>query len=158
MPGRKCVISYALWRDIAVTLAGPIGPPEVLPEAILDFDLFCARQDWQPVFYETPEETAPAYRAAGFRTFKVAEDACIDLRTFTVSGGKFQNLRTALNKIRKAGWRYEWFRGSALEPSLQASLRAISEEWLSTRRHRSDDCSAPSRRVAEARRTLRDLR
>ena len=22
---RKCVISYALWRDIAVTLAGPIG-------------------------------------------------------------------------------------------------------------------------------------
>ena len=130
---RKCVISYALWRDIAVTLAGPIGPAEVLPEAILDFDLFCARQDWQPVFYEIPEETAPVYRIAGFRTFKVAEDACIDLKAFTVSGGKFQNLRTALNKIRKAGWRYEWFRGSALDPSLQASLRAISDEWLSAR-------------------------
>ena len=99
----------------------------------MDFDLFCARQDWQPVFYETPEETAPAYRTAGFRTFKVAEDACIDLKAFTVSGGKFQNLRTALNKIRKAGWRYEWFCGGALEPSLQASLRAISDEWLSAR-------------------------
>ena len=130
---RKCVTSYALWRDIAVTLAGPIGPPELLPEAILDFDLFCARQDWRPVFYETPEETAPAYRTAGFRTFKVAEDAHIDLKAFTVSGGKFQNLRTALNKVRKAGWRYECFHGSALEPSLQASLRAISDEWLSAR-------------------------
>jgi phosphatidylglycerol lysyltransferase len=130
---RKCVTSYALWRDIAVTLAGPIGPPELLPEAILDFDLFCARQDWRPVFYETPEETAPAYRTAGFRTFKVAEDARIDLKAFTVSGGKFQNLRTALNKVRKAGWRYECFHGSALEPSLQASLRAISDEWLSAR-------------------------
>ena len=130
---RKCVISYALWRDIAVTLADPIGPPELMPEAILDFDLFCARQDWQPVFYEAPEETASAYRTAGFRTFKVAEDARIDLKAFTVSGGKFQNLRTALNKIRKAGWRYEWFHGSALEPSLQASLRAISDEWLSAR-------------------------
>ena len=130
---RKCVISYALWRDVAVTLADPVGPPEVLPEAILDFDLFCARQDWRPVFYETPEETAPVYRTAGFRTFKVAEDACIDLKAFTVSGGKFQNLRTALNKVRKAGWRFEWFRGSALELSLQASLRAISDEWLSAR-------------------------
>ncbi len=130
---RRCVISFALWRDIAVTLADPIGPPEVVPEAILDFDLFCAKQDWRPVFYETPEESAQAYRAAGFRTFKVAEDACIDLKAFTVSGGKLQNLRTSLNKIRKAGWRYEWFRGSALEPPLQASLRAISDEWLSAR-------------------------
>jgi phosphatidylglycerol lysyltransferase len=130
---RKCVISYALWRDVAVTLADPIGPPEVLPEAILDFDLFCARQDWQPVFYETPGETTPIYRTAGFRTFKVAEDACIDLKAFTVAGGKFQNLRTALNKIRKAGWRYEWFRGGELEPPLQASLRDISDEWLSAR-------------------------
>ncbi len=131
--GRKCVISYALWRDVAVTLADPIGPPEVLPEAILDFDHFCARQDWRPVFYETSEETVPVYRNAGFRTFKVAEDACIDLKAFTVSGGKFQNLRTALNKVRKAGYRFEWFRGSALKPSLQASLRSISDEWLSAR-------------------------
>ena len=130
---RKCVISYALWRNIAVTLAGPIGPSEVLREAILDFDLFCARQDWQPIFYETQEETGPAYRTAGFRTFKVAEEAYIDLKAFTISGGKFQNLRTALNKIRKAGWRYEWFSGSALEPKLQTSLRAISDEWLSAR-------------------------
>jgi phosphatidylglycerol lysyltransferase len=127
------VISYALWRDIAVTLASPIGPRDVLTEAIVDFDQFCARQDWQPVFYETREETVPFYRSAGFRTFKVAEDARIDLRTFTVSGGRFQNLRTALNKIRKSGGRFEWFRGDSLEPTLAAALRAISDEWLSAR-------------------------
>jgi phosphatidylglycerol lysyltransferase len=126
---QRCVISYALWRDIA----DPIGPPEHLLEAVRDFDLFCARQDWQPVFYEVPDETANVYRAAGLRTFKVAEDACIDLKAFTVAGGKFQNLRTAQNKIRKAAWRYEWFRGISLEPALETSLRAISDEWLSTR-------------------------
>jgi phosphatidylglycerol lysyltransferase len=130
---QRCVISFALWRDIAVTLADPIGPPELLREAILDFDLFCALQDWQPVFYEVPDEAANLYRAAGLRTFKVAEDACIDLKAFTVAGGKFQNLRTALNKIRKTGWRFEWFRGSDLDSALQASLRAVSDEWLSTR-------------------------
>jgi phosphatidylglycerol lysyltransferase len=130
---RTCVTPYALWRDFAVTLANPIGPPDALPHAIADFDAFCKRQDWQPTFYEVPETSAPTFRDAGFRTFKVAEDACIDLRAFSLSGGKFQNLRSARNKVRKSGWRYDCFSGDALEPSLRESLQAISSDWLASR-------------------------
>ena len=157
---RRCVISYALWRDVAVTLADPVGPPGVLSEAILDFDLFCAKPGLAPVFYETPEESAQTYRAAGFRTFKVAEDACIDLKAFTSPGGKFQNLRTSLNKIRKTGWRYEWFRRQRVgvlrckPPSCHFRRMAFHAA-----RHRNDVRPRLFHaRVASARRTLRPFR
>ena len=130
---RTCVTPYALWRDFAVTLANPIGPRDALPHAIADFVAFCNRQDWQPAFYEVPETSALTFREAGFRTFKVAEDACIDLRAFSLAGGKFQNLRSARNKVRKSGWRYDCFSGDALEPSLRESLQAISADWLASR-------------------------
>lgn len=129
----KSVVSYAIWRDVAVTLGDPVGAPESCRAAILEFVAFCARQDWVPVFYEVRGDFLDAYRQAGFRVFKVAEDARIDLRGFALAGRKFQNLRTAHNKIAKSGWKAEWHAGRSLPASLHAQLASISDEWLAAR-------------------------
>lgn len=133
----NCVVSYALWRDIAVTLADPIGPAVAIPAAIRAFKEFCTSQDWIPVFYEVRETHLPAYRAAGFRTFKIAEDARLDLASFSLSGKKFQNLRTAQNKIQKSGMTFSWHKGNDLESKLRTRLAVISHEWL-TERHATE--------------------
>lgn len=126
-------VSYAIWRDVAVTLGDPVGAPESCREAILEFTAFCARQDWVPVFYEVRSDYLDVYRTADFRIFKVAEDARLDLVAFSLAGGKFQNLRTAHNKATKSGWRVEWHAGRSLPPQLHAELAAISTEWLQAR-------------------------
>ena len=59
------VIPYVRSANFAVALADPIGPPRCVPHAIVDFVLFCRRQDWEPVFYLAKEELIPALQKSG---------------------------------------------------------------------------------------------
>lgn len=127
------LVSYAIWRDVAVTLGDPVGPPAAAAAAVAEFAVFCTRQDWHPVFYEVRGDHLEAYRAAGFRLFKVAEDARIPLGGFALAGRKFQNLRTAQNKAAKSGWTLDWMPGAALPESVHSELAPISAEWLAAR-------------------------
>lgn len=129
----RAAVAYALWRDVAVTLGDPIGPPDSRHTAIMEFANFCARQGWIPVFYEVRADHLDAYRAAGFRIFKVAEDARLDMPKFSLAGRKFQNLRTAHNKAVKSDWRITWHAGASLPHALHAELASISTEWLQAR-------------------------
>lgn len=127
------VVVYALWRDVAVTLTDPIGPKENRETVIEAFTRFCVEQDWHPVFYEVSAETLELYHKTGFSTFKVAEDARIRLADFTLQGGKFQNLRTALNKARKTGTTFLWYDGAKIDLKMEAQMQAISNEWLQSK-------------------------
>ena len=124
------VVVYALWRDVAVTLTDPIGPKANRDEVIEAFERFCVEQDWMTVFYEVGAETLNLYHERGFSTFKVAEDARIRLSEFSLQGGKFQNLRTAINKAKKTGISFQWYDGTAINLKLEAQMQAISHEWL----------------------------
>jgi phosphatidylglycerol lysyltransferase len=128
------VVAYALWRDQAVVLASPIGPPELLPEAIRDFRAFCVRQDWRPVFSQFPAEHRIHYEQQGMCILKVAENARLDLDGFRLAGGKFQKIRTACNRARKSGLAVRWY-GAGVAPNdvLEEELSAISSEWLATK-------------------------
>lgn len=131
--GSGCVVSYALWRNMAVTLADPVGRDDLVAEGISAFIRFCAVQDWTPVFYEIREQYLPVYRDHGFRVFKIGEDARIDVAGFSLAGKRFQNLRTSRNKIEKSGMHFSWHRGGELGRDLYLRLRAISREWLKAR-------------------------
>lgn len=129
----RALVAYAVWRDVAVVLGDPVGPPEAAAAAISDFSEFCTRQDWRPVFYTVRPDFLLSYRDCGFRTFKIAEDSRINLPGFTLAGRKFQNLRTACNKAVKSGWRVVWFEGRFLPADLQRQLVEISDAWIVAR-------------------------
>jgi lysylphosphatidylglycerol synthetase-like protein (DUF2156 family) len=125
------VIAFALWRDFAVTLADPIGPATHKRSALVEFITFCRRNDWQPVFYEISQEIRDACETLGFASFKIAEDARIDLDQFKLDGKKFQRHRTALNHAKKYGWQFRWYDpGERIDHGLEAQLRLVSDEWL----------------------------
>ncbi len=128
------VVAYALWRNIAVALACPIGPPEEKEEAIRAFRTFCAQQEWKPVFSQFPAEHLAHYEAQGMAALKIAEDARLDLGAFSLQGGKFQNIRTACNKARKAGMTVRWYGGERqVEEAVEEQLAEISGEWLAAK-------------------------
>lgn len=124
-------IAYALWRKYAVALADPVCAAEARPEMISAFALYCARQDWQPLFYCAHVNNRHLYEEAGFVIVKVGEDARLDAADFKLEGGKFQNLRTARNKARKNGLTYQWYDATpAPDYGLEAQLQLLSQDWL----------------------------
>lgn len=131
--GGGALVSYALWRDMAVTLGDPVGPPAKVRAAIAEFIAFCARQDWCPVFYQVRSDYLKEYRAAGFRIFKIAEDSRIDVSGLSLAGRKFQGLRTAHNKMSKQGWSVQWLEGRSLPAGVLNELAEISSAWLAAR-------------------------
>lgn len=128
-PSGQSVIAYVPKGRGAIALGDPIGPASDRTEAILGFQQFCDRNDWQPAFYQTLSDDLEIYRSLGFQTLKIGEEAVVDLNTFTLEGKPGKNLRTAMNKLTKQGYRVTFYPPPIAEPLLQ-ELRAISDQWL----------------------------
>ena len=132
--GNTSVVAYALWRNWAVTLADPIGPAEQMRETAQAFMAFCRRQDWRTLFYEVSSDYLETYRELGMSTFKIAEDSRINVADFSLQGGKFQNIRTAINGARKQGLSFYWYDGLTIQHELESQLEEVSREWLAEKK------------------------
>lgn len=128
-PSGKSTIAYVPKGRGAIALGDPIGPQEDRKEAILGFQEFCDRNDWYPAFYQTLPDDLEMYSNLGFRVVQIGEEAIVDLKTFTLKGKANQNLRTAINRLTKAGHQVE-FHEPPLSLELMRKLKFVSDEWL----------------------------
>jgi phosphatidylglycerol lysyltransferase len=130
-PSGRSVIAYAQKGRGAIALGDPIGPLDDRREAIIGFQQFCVRNDWLPVFYQTLPDDLALYKAAGFQVLQIGEEAIVDLHTFTLEGKAGKNLRTAVNKLTKAGHKVDFYL-PPIATDLLKELRTVSDEWLQT--------------------------
>jgi phosphatidylglycerol lysyltransferase len=135
---QQSFVAYSLWRNFAVCLVGPVGPPGVWPAATREFLRFCRLQDWEPVFYPARAELRSVFTQCGPRGFKIGEDARLSIIDFDLKGNRFQNLRTARNKARKEGKTFRWYQpgDGAIDYGLEAQLKLLSDEWLKRKQGR----------------------
>ncbi|MBF2076221.1 MAG: bifunctional lysylphosphatidylglycerol flippase/synthetase MprF [Synechococcales cyanobacterium C42_A2020_086] len=130
-PSGRSVIAYVQKGRGAIALGDPIGPSDDRREAIIGFQQFCVRNDWLPAFYQTLPDDLALYKAAGFQVLQIGEEAIVDLHTFTLEGKAGKNLRTAVNKLTKAGHKVEFYL-PPIATGLLKELRTVSDEWLQT--------------------------
>jgi phosphatidylglycerol lysyltransferase len=128
-PSGKSTIAYVPKGRGAIALGDPIGPQEDRKEAILGFQEFCDRNDWYPAFYQTLPDDIEMYYSLGFRVVQIGEEAIVDLTTFTLKGKANQNLRTAINRLTKAGHQVK-FHEPPLSLELMRKMKFVSDEWL----------------------------
>ena len=135
---QQSFVAYSLWRNFAVCLVGPVGPPGLRLNATRDFLRFCTLQDWEPVFYPARNELRSIFAQCGLKSFKVGEDARLSVANFNLKGGEFQNLRTARNKARKEGKSLCWYQpgDGPFDYGLEAQLKLLSDEWLKKKKGR----------------------
>ncbi len=130
----RCVVVYARWRNFAVTLGDPIGVEAGKAGAVAEFSRFCRLNDWQPVFYTVSPRFLDAYLQQGFTSFKIAEEAVLVLKDFTLKGGRYQNVRTAQNRARKLGWQTVWYTpANGIDHGWEAQMKLISDAWLAAK-------------------------
>jgi phosphatidylglycerol lysyltransferase len=125
----KSTIAYVPKGRGAIALGDPIGPAEDRKEAILGFQEFCDRNDWYPAFYQTLPQDLEMYSTLGFRVVQIGEEAIVNLKTFTLKGKSNQNLRTAINRLTKAGHQIEFYE-PPLSSELMRQMKLVSDEWL----------------------------
>ncbi|MFB8796685.1 MAG: phosphatidylglycerol lysyltransferase domain-containing protein [Microcoleus sp.] len=128
-PSGKSTIAYVPKGRGAIALGDPIGPPEDRKEAIVGFQEFCDRNDWYPTFYQTLPDDLEIYYALGFRVVQIGEAAIVNLKDFTLKGKANQNLRTAINRLTKAGHQVKFYE-PPLSSELMRQMKAVSDEWL----------------------------
>ncbi len=135
LAGGRALVAYATRGSIALTCGDPLAADGDFDHAVREFLETCRGHGWTPCFYETAEERLPVYHTLGLRSFKIAEEALLDLKEFSLAGGKRANLRAMVNKVMKTGMvvrRYD--RQANPDPGLDEQLEAISEEWLAEKR------------------------
>ena len=125
------VIGYALVGRTAVSLGDPVGPTEDLIPSIDAFSSHCRLNDWLPVFYQTLPETLDFYKQAGFEALGVGEEGIVNLETFTMEGKGGKALRSPVNKLTRAGYKFGVHQPPIPDVLLE-ELRAISDEWLTS--------------------------
>ncbi|MGL3199342.1 MULTISPECIES: bifunctional lysylphosphatidylglycerol flippase/synthetase MprF [Curtobacterium] len=118
---------------VAVTVGGPFGWPDARERALTDFARYCDDNGWTAAFYGIEADVADHLTEQGWGTLPVAEDADFDPRTWTTSGKKKQDVRTAVNKARREGITATWSSWQDLPVSTVRQIEAISEEWVAER-------------------------
>jgi phosphatidylglycerol lysyltransferase len=127
-PGDTAAVAYRVIGGVAVTTGGPVGAVDT--GAVEGFSAFCQEQGWTPCWYSVDGEVEAQLRALGFQTVQVAEETVLPLADLAFTGKKWQDVRTALNKAKKAGVSAEWTTYHAAPIAITDQIRAISEEWV----------------------------
>jgi phosphatidylglycerol lysyltransferase len=130
-PDAHGVVVYGLAGRTAVVLGDLIGPAEAAPIVFGDFLAHCRKLDRVPIIYQASAAARAMLVGAGFRLFKVGEEALIDLSTFDTKGPRRANLRHTITRCSKDGVTFRWFpKGIAADASaLVDDLAAIDAQW-----------------------------
>jgi phosphatidylglycerol lysyltransferase len=128
------LVVYGMAGRTVVVLGDLIGSPEAAPQVFERFLAHCQRLDRVPVVYQASSIGRATFVGAGFRTFKVGEEALIDLATFDTTGCRRANLRHTITRCRKDGVTFRWFAHgiTSEESALLDQLEAIDNIWRKT--------------------------
>lgn len=131
-PDADGLVVYGMAGRTAVVLGDLIGSPEAAPKVFSEFLARCRKLDRWPVVYQATAASRAVLVNAGFRMFKVGEEAIVDLSTFDLSGPRRANLRHTITRCRKDGVTFRWFAHGISSPdegALLDDLEAIDTQW-----------------------------
>jgi lysylphosphatidylglycerol synthetase-like protein (DUF2156 family) len=125
--GREAAAGYVLVRRWAISPGDVIAAPEAFGLALCEYlDLLSARR-LRPAFVAVGDPRP--YRRLGMFTEEIADEAIIDLPSFSVAGSQRASLRHSTTSARRAGLTVVPFASSH-----ECQIRDISDEWLRTKR------------------------
>ncbi len=127
---RRMGIAYRVANGCAVTTSDPVGSPRDRRDSLGQFIRFCDANAWTPVFYGVHAEWADLLAELGWSTTSIAEETVIDPATFEMTGKKWQDVRSSVNRAAREGVRVTWSSWQELSPRTANQIAEISELWV----------------------------
>ena len=129
------LVAYAVRGHVALAAGDPLCAETDLEACTRQWLGHCRRNGWTPCVYEAAEECLPVYHRLGLRSLKMAEEAVVDLGSFSLAGGKRAALRSMVHKVARMGLAVQRYdRATAPDLAIDGQLEEISEEWLAEKR------------------------
>ncbi|WP_132872280.1 bifunctional lysylphosphatidylglycerol flippase/synthetase MprF [Seleniivibrio woodruffii] len=131
-------IMYGVEGRNFISMGDPVSATEdddEIEELILNFRKLSRHHGCGAVFYEVGTENIPHYIDAGFRIYKIGEEARVLLDTFSVEGKHWATTRNNINKLEKDGCVMEIVPAERVEEILPR-LKEISDDWLENKNTR----------------------
>jgi phosphatidylglycerol lysyltransferase len=133
-PSRQSVLGYRVIGGVAVVLRDPCGPDMEVPALLVAFRDRCHAHDWLPCFLSATQRWLPQLLGLGWHCMKIGEEALLDLPGLAFTGKRWQDVRTALHRLPREGYRAEWYDLIADPRGWLPELERISEIWLAQQR------------------------
>ncbi|RBW70961.1 phosphatidylglycerol lysyltransferase domain-containing protein [Bacillus taeanensis] len=131
----KVLIAYKKIANKYVVLGDPLGHGTHIKKAIKEFEAHCHEKKVIPVFYQVSTRFLPDYKAAGYRFFKLGEEAKVNLDVFSVAGKQGAKLRTRRNKFERNGYQFNVLHPPYSEKLLN-EMAEVSNSWLGDRKEK----------------------
>jgi lysyl-tRNA synthetase class 2 len=128
-PERGAALTYRVVTNVSLASADPIGPPAQWAGAINEWLAEARRFGWFPAVLAASEDGARAYTAAGLKALPIGDEAIIDVDGFTLEGPTMQQLRQAVRRVDRAGYRIEVRQHADLSAAELAELDRRAQDW-----------------------------
>jgi len=129
-PEGQSVVTYRVVGRVALTVGGPFGASGSKEGALGRFARFCTDRGWTPVFYSIDGRHEGFFRSIGWHTMVIAEETVLRPATFEMTGKKWQDVRTSINRAQRAGVSAVWTSYAALPLAQVGQLAEMSEQWV----------------------------
>ncbi|MGE3622148.1 MAG: bifunctional lysylphosphatidylglycerol flippase/synthetase MprF [Acidimicrobiia bacterium] len=123
--GGSSLVAYAVHHSVCLVSPDPIGPPWEREEIWRAFRAFTDEHGWTVAVLGAGEPWLETYRDFGMQRLYVGDEAVVDVRHFSLDGGRHKALRQAVNRVANRGYTMTFVDPSAAGPELRASVRAI---------------------------------
>ncbi len=128
-PVDDVAVAYRVIGRIALTTGGPFGAAHG-HDTLGRFARFCDDNGWVPVFYSIDDDTTARFQSMGWETMVVAEETVLRPQEWQMTGKKWQDVRSSINRAQRAGIRAEWTSYADLPLATALQLSDISEQWI----------------------------
>lgn len=122
-------LMYGIHGASWIVLGDPVGKVEEFEALVWSFADQATRANARPVFYEVSASNLPLWVELGLTLHKIGEEAVIRLPEFSLAGGRFKNMRTAMNKRQRDGYEFALL-SAPHDMTLIDELAVISDAWL----------------------------
>ena len=130
VPGIGGAIPYRAHFGVAIVPGDPLCTETDLPRLLAHFLHTCRAARWYALFAPASARLAAIAPVAGCAVWKIGEEPIIDLRQWSLAGGRAASLRAALNHARRGGVAAE----EVAQNVVLAELAAVDAAWRGHRR------------------------
>lgn len=130
----KALILFRKYRNRLIVLGDPSGEYSSYSLVLNEFMSEATNYGYVVVFYQIDQSTMHLYHDFGYQFFKLGEEACVNLDTFTISGKKHSNFRANMNRFKREGYSFEIF--DTVTKEQMNEMQAVSNQWLGKRKEK----------------------
>lgn len=129
-PNRDSALAYRTVRGVALVVGDPIGRPAKYKNLVAGFGEYCRVNDWEPAFIHTETKNSNLYRALGFDSQKIGQEAVVNTEHFVKSVAVNKYFHHISGKFERLGYSVQFLQPPHNQ-KLIARLKEISDGWLS---------------------------